>query len=166
MRKIAPAAGMALGLLAALPAAGQDAPPTGGRVPTVTRLVKIMTELETHWMDAVRRKDQAALEGILDQDYELRTSARPGDPVPRAAWLASAMGDYNLRSFQVSQMAVRSLGDLAIVSFSCSQGATVAGKDRSGDFFLVDVWRQKADEWKVLARYAGPVEGRPSPGVR
>src|SRR5262249_45250640 len=52
-----------------------QAPPTGRAPggPTVTRLVQMFTGLETEWMEAARRKDRAALERFLADDYELRT---------------------------------------------------------------------------------------------
>jgi ketosteroid isomerase-like protein len=143
-----------------------QAPPTGRAPggPTVTRLVQMFTGLETEWMDAARRRDKAALERFLADDYELRISSLPGEPIPREEWLQAAMNRYNLRSFTIGQMAVRELGDAALVSFLYSQEADVEGRDRSGDFFVIDAWVQKDGVWKVKARYAGPVEGRPLPG--
>jgi hypothetical protein len=61
-------------------------------------------------------------------------------------------------------MAVRDLGDVALVSLLYTQDADVEGRDRSGDFFVVDAWLRRNGVWKVKARYAGPVEGRPAPG--
>src|SRR5262249_53311661 len=143
-----------------------QAPPTGRAPggPTVTRLVQMFTGLETEWMEAARRKDRAALERFLADDYELRTSARPGEPIPPEEWLQTAMDRYNLRSFTIGQMAVRELGDAALVSFLYRQEAELEGRDRSGDFFVVDAWVRTDGVWKVKARYAGPVEGRPLPG--
>ena len=132
--------------------------------PTVTRLVQLFTGLETEWAEAVRRKDHAALERLLDDDYELRVSAQPGEPIPREEWLDTAMNRFGLRSFSIGQMAVRDLRDVALVSFRYSQEADVDGRDQSGDFFVVDAWVRKDGAWRVKARYAGPVEERSAPG--
>jgi hypothetical protein len=37
------------------------------------------------------------------------------------------------------------------------QQGTFAGRDISGDFFLVDIWQKTGNDWKLVARYsAGP----------
>jgi ketosteroid isomerase-like protein len=144
------------------PPVGAQAAPAGG--PIVTRLVQLFTRLETEWMDAARRKDRAALEGFLADDYELRSAARPGQPIPRADWLQGALSRENLHSFAIGQMAVRELGDVALVSFVYHREIDLGGKDRTADLFVVDAWVQKDGVWKVKARYASPMEGRPSAG--
>jgi hypothetical protein len=55
------------------------------------------------------------------------------------------------------------------VSFILTQRATVgppnARRDRSGDFWIVDVWRQVGGKWLVAARYSGKVETQALPPV-
>ena len=152
-----------LSLCSKAPFAGAQAASSG---PTVTRLVQLFTRLETEWMDASRRKDQAALEGFLADDYELRSAARPGQPIPRGDWLQGALNRENLHSFTIGQMAVRELGDVALVSFVYHREIDLGGKNRTADLFVVDAWLQKDGAWKVKARYASPLEGRPGPEER
>jgi hypothetical protein len=56
-------------------------------------------------------------------------------------------------------MQVRDFGDFVVVSSLATQHATAFGKDRSGTFFLTDVWRKiSVDEWQVIARYSSHPE--------
>ena len=63
-------------------------------------------------------------------------------------------------------MAVRELGDVALVSFVYHREIDLGGKDRTADLFVVDAWAQKDGAWKVKARYASPLEGRSGPEER
>jgi hypothetical protein len=38
-----------------------------------------------------------------------------------------------------------------------SQKATFDGRDRSGDFYVVDIWRKSATNWRIIARYSTPL---------
>ena len=73
--------------VASLPSVAADEQPTGGRVPTVTRLVKLFLEKEASLGAAVRNGDPTALGGLLTDDFELRTGARAASPIPRADWM-------------------------------------------------------------------------------
>jgi len=54
-------------------------------------------------------------------------------------------------------MSVADLGDAAVVKFDRIQQATFKGKDVSGEFFVVDVWRKDGDSWKIANRYVAKV---------
>ena len=119
-----------------------------GRVPTVTRLVKLFLEREDALSAAMRAGDTASLEGTLTDDFELRTGARAASPVPRIDFL-SYVAQHHPASGAASRMAVHDLGGVAIVSF-------VQGDDATRAAFVVDVWRQTGPDWKLAIRYASP----------
>jgi hypothetical protein len=58
---------------------------------------------------------------------------------------------------QLNQAARKLTNDLAVVSLLHSQKATFAGRDRSGDFYVIDIWRKSAGNWQILARYSTPL---------
>jgi len=120
---------------------------TGGRVPTVTRLVKLFTEQEAALATAIRAGDASAVERLLTDDFEMRTGATPANPVPRAEWLTAMMGARNPGD-DVTGMAVHDLNGAAIVSFVQGRGQTA--------IFVVDVWRAADTDWKLAIRYAAP----------
>src|SRR5438093_2505058 len=134
--------------VAPLPSVAADEQPTGGRVPTVTRLVKLFLEKEASLGAAVRNGDATALGELLSDDFELRTGARAASPIPRADWMRELLRTRDPGG-EVSRMAVHDFGAVAIASFT--QGAA------GGPVFVVDVWRGQGTDWKLAVRYAGPV---------
>jgi hypothetical protein len=123
-----------------------SAPP--GRIPTVTRLVKLFLDREELLSAAMRAGDMASLERALTDDFELRAGARAASPISRADFLGDVARNRPT-SDAASRMAVHDLGSIAIVSF-------VQGDDAKRAIFVVDVWRQSGTDWKLAIRYAGP----------
>lgn len=127
-------------------------------------LIDQFTQLEKVFARAYQEKDFTLLEQLLAPEYALTVSARPDSPYPRAFWL-SLLADYNVRHFEISGVQVRCLqatsaGDceLAVVSSINKQEADVGGQDRSGEFFIVDIWARRSGNWMVTARYSGRTE--------
>jgi len=131
-----------------LPSLAADEQPTGGRVSTVTRLVKLFLEKEAALGAAVRNADATALGSLLTDDFELRTGARAASPIPRADWMRELLRTRDAGG-EISRMAVHDFGAVAIASFT--QGAA------GGPVFVVDVWRGQGTDWKLAVRYASPV---------
>jgi hypothetical protein len=128
-------------LLAAVVAHAQDR--AASRVPTVSRLVVLFSRLETEWMEAARRGDGPTLDRLVADDFEVRRAEAPAAPTPRAEWLTATRG---AAVPAVSQMAVRALGDVAVVSF---RGVGDSGSAA----FVVDLWLQRGGDWQIAARY-------------
>ena len=135
-----------MALVPASPALAADTAP--GRIPTVTRLVKLFLEREDALAVAMSRGDATALAQTLTDDFELRTGARAAAPVPRADFVAATVRARPTVQ-PAGRMAVHDLGNVAIVSF-------VQGEDARSAVFVVDVWRQQAGDWKLAIRYASP----------
>lgn len=156
---------LAIAAFVALPAAAQPALPTD-RVPTVTRLVKLFSELETGLVTQAHAADTTALDQSLDASFEMRTSAAPGVPVPRDEWILRARA-APARPPRIDQMAVHDFGDVAVVSFrEFAAPATPARSPRGR--FVVDCWKRAGDGWKLAVRYvsdAAPEGIKPPPGT-
>ena len=150
------AAALVLGCATAtLPAVyAQDA---SGRVPTVTRLVKIFLDREGELLNAMHGKDAAAIERQLADDFELRVGHRPGVPVPRADFLSQIQAE-TVAGYTVEQMAVHEIGTTAIVSFMLRPEA---GRARDGllPLFVVDTWTGGIDNYRLRVRYVAPALG-------
>src|SRR5262249_48334368 len=128
---------------AASPPSLADEPPSGGRVPTVTRLVKLFLDKEVQLGATVRSADAAALGALLTDDFELRAGARAASPVPRDDWMRELMRTRDPGG-DISRMAVHDYGTVAIASFTQESSA--------GPVFVVDVWRAQGADWKLAVR--------------
>ena len=154
---------LVVGVLAA-PALAQPAP-QAGNVPTVTRLVKMFSELERGLTEKAQAKDAGALDALLDPSFEMRVGAAPGVPVPREAWIRDAR--KSTAAPRIEQMAVHDFGDVAVVSFrerNLRAGAASRGRDR----FVVDCWKRDGNGWKLVVRYvsdAGASAATPASGT-
>ena len=138
-------------LLTILPLFGQEVASSG--MPTLENA--FFSKLENRLVDAVITHDRIALEALLGNDFELRTSRSDGDLTLRDEWLEAATTTYRIRSYRIRRLAARQFGEIAVVSFFYEQKASFQGKDISGDFFIVDVWQKMGNDWKIAARYSG-----------
>ena len=130
------------------------------RIITATKQVTLFTELETQLLQAVQKKDQAALEGMLGEDFEI---AMPdADPLAGEDWVDAVMAkDFSLKSFFIRQMSVADQGDSAVVKYQRVQQASWKGMNESGEFFVVDLWKKNGDVWQLANRYVAKVRALP-----
>ena len=110
----------------------------------------------TRWMQAWMTLDRAVLEDSLAQDFTLTVSAFPTRPMARQTWLATC-DRYRCARFAYRDIQVRAIADgFAVMSSIAEQEATLDGNDRSGAFWLTDMWRREEDgAWRVFARFSG-----------
>jgi len=145
--------------------AATAAPEAGmGRIPVLTRTVQIFMQLETDLDKALAKRDAAAVMKLLAEDFEMRVGSMPANPIPRAAWVKQSFAEPKSSSF-IEQMAVHDFGKLAVVSYSRKEKSAKAAA--AHDIFIVDIWTQGPDNWKLAIRYAGPAGKAdfPIPGV-
>lgn len=135
-------------------------PPLSARIMTATRQVTLFSGLEKQLLEAVQRKDNAALKGLLTDDFAVRMP--DADPMAADEWIDSVMSkDFNLKSFLVRQVDAVDLGDAAIVKFDRVQQSTLKGQNDGGEFYVVDIWRKAGDSWKLSDRYVALVSTTP-----
>lgn len=133
-----------------------------GRIETRTRLVSQFSGLQTQWMDAIRKKDGAALDHLLSDDFEVWTPAHSG-PIPREDWQAQAFAE-NLKSFRLADMAVKSpREDIAIESLRLETTTSAHGQDVRQQFFVVNLWIREKNHWLCTDSYVSSVGSLPAP---
>lgn len=115
-------------------------------------------ELSKAWMQGWIDQDREVLEQFLAPDYALVVSSVPLHLFDRANWLETAVGPYVCTRLSYDGVQVRSLGNgIAVMSAVADFDATMAGIDRSGRYFVTDIWRRLSDSphtWQVCARYS------------
>lgn len=129
-------------------------------ITTATKQVTLFTKLESQLLQAVQRKDQAALEEMLGDDFEI---AMPdADPLAGEDWVDAVIAkDFSLKSFFIRQMSVADQGDSAVVKYQRVQQASWKGVNESGEFFVVDLWKKNGDVWQLANRYVAKVRALP-----
>jgi hypothetical protein len=123
------------------------------------RLTDTLGQLEQRLGDAALHgfKDTMEMERLVGSEFTLRTSDAPEWSLPRALW-GQPSGRYKIESLHERYYAARKLtDDLAVVSLLLTQKASLDGRDRSGDFYVVDIWKQRGDRWQLIARYSSPL---------
>ena len=125
----------------------------------MTKEEQELIDLQVAWMDAWRRHDRAALEGILAPEFTL-TSARTDQIADRATWL-KMLDRVKNESFEYSDFRIDIFRDAAVVRSRLSQVASVDGRPWNASFMLTDVWIRRNGTWQVVARHSSnpPAKG-------
>ena len=111
--------------------------------------------LSRQWMDAWMAQDRATLDCFLAPDFALIVSSVPTHPLERSNWLEIAVDAYVCTRFDYSGIHCRRISaDLVAMSAIADFDATMAGIDRSGRYFVTDLWRRTGSGWQVCARYS------------
>jgi len=143
--------------VAVLPIAADAQPTLGSAGGLATRSVSHYLDLERGLLDDLARRDRAAVQGRLADDFTSRT---PDSDEVRSAdeWLQQEFASP--RGRLVRDLSVREADDLAIVSFLLDR--TSAGSRVASTWFVVDVWRRSTD--RLLARsISRPIAAPPKP---
>jgi len=146
-----------------IPAAAQEPvkPQLNPKIMTATRQVTLFTNLENQLLASIQKKDELSLKALLTDDFEIWMPG--GDPVAGEDWISAVMDHYSLKSFRINQMSVRDFGDISVVNFVRTQRAEHKGKNDSGEYFVVDIWRKDGGSWKLSDRYVSKVNSAVSP---
>jgi ketosteroid isomerase-like protein len=153
---------LALSLAPAVTAQEPVKPALTPRIITATRQVSIFSDLERQLLLAVQKKDEKALDALLADDCSIEMP--DADSLSGEDWTASVLDkSFALKSFQVRQVSAIEQGDVVVVKFDRVQQATLEGKDASGEFFVVDLWKKAGGSWKLSNRYVAKVGPVPPP---
>jgi ketosteroid isomerase-like protein len=109
---------------------------------------------------AVLERDAALAASVLDPDFTVVQVEPAPSSVTRAEWL-EALRDTTVHDHEVLERFVHEDGDTAAVLQKVRLTATVAGDDQAGTEVLTDVWRLRADGWRLWRRHFTP----PAPAV-
>jgi ketosteroid isomerase-like protein len=135
-------------------------PPLNPRIITATRQVTMFSGIEKQMFEAVQKKDKSALQAMLTDECAIHVP--DSDPMPCDEWVDSVMSkDFVLKSFLTRQMSVSDLGTAAVVSYDRVLESSFKGQNDGGEFYVVDLWKQQGDTWKLADRYVSKVGSKP-----
>ncbi|MEP6860658.1 MAG: nuclear transport factor 2 family protein [Deltaproteobacteria bacterium] len=141
-------------LKAQLADAQKVSPSTGSlaiAAPTPDAIAEILA-FENEWMIAVQKRDAAALDRILTDDYLLLGSR--GDTVTKRQYIDATVEGYVLERFSYEEPKVAIHGDTAIVCSGFTMTASFHGKTLPTSFLVHDVLIKEAGHWRVLGRHS------------
>ena len=108
-----------------------------------------LMQMERDWTEAALKKDAAALDKILADDW---VGQGPTGVSTKAQTLAELKsGDYKLESQTLGDMKVRVFGDTAVVAGSDDEKSSYKGKDTSGHYTWTDVFVKRHGRWQAAA---------------
>ena len=116
--------------------------------------------LEHAWANAMQARDLATLNAMVTDDFFV-TIAVEGAPIRvtrREPWLAS-MPHYEIIEMTLGDFQVNVYDNVGVVNLMWTQRARVQGGERSGTFFITDIWRKTENGWRVASRHSS----RPEP---
>jgi len=126
--------------------------------PELTETLRLREE---QFAKASMHGDVAIVDRIMGSEFTLRVGDAPERSVPRALRndIRPREGSaYKVRSVEERYQAARKLTEsLAVMSLVLTQEASLGDRDRSGDFYVVDIWRKSGNDWQIIARYSTPI---------
>lgn len=118
----------------------------------------VVVTASTRWMQAWMDQDRATLDGFLAPDFALIVSTVPTKPFGRRDWLETAVKAYVCTRFAYNGVHCRRVSDdLISMSAIADFDAAIDGIDRSGRYFVTDLWQRTSSSghgWQVCARYS------------
>ena len=113
-----------------------------------------LEELERELLAALRRRDRAALERLLADDFVITTAGWIREPVGKKAWLAAALSEHTLDAFDLNVSHIRTYDDVAVVLSTSTQSGTRLDEPWEMSFNYTDVWTRQDATWQLSVRHA------------
>ena len=109
------------------------------------------------WMRAWQDQDRSALEAFLAPDFSLVVASAPHYQFERDDWIDLAVGTYRCSRFSYESVQFHRLSpEIVAMSAIADLDAALGKEDRSGRFFVTDLWKRSETGWQVCARYSSP----------
>ncbi len=115
-----------------------------------------LLQIERDWAVAAVKKDTAALDRILANDFQANYSSIVGNKKQLLASLKSEA--TKIQTSAVSDMKALVIGDQAIVNGLSTEKRTVAGKDTSSQDRFTDVFVKRDGRWQCVTGYSTKVQ--------
>jgi ketosteroid isomerase-like protein len=124
--------------------------------PTAPNAEAQLTKIEHDWADAYVKRDPSFVQRLTAEDFIF--IGPDGNSVGKADYVKGMTGPTVFTAFEIGEMKVRTVGDVAVVTGIANITARTGGKDESGKYAFTDVFAKKAGEWKAISSQATPVK--------
>jgi len=111
-----------------------------------------VSQLERDWVTAIVKKDAAALDRLLAEEF--------AGVSPTAHYYNKGMaiddltrGTYVVESMNLDDVSVNAYGDMAVAFASQEEKSRYAGTDISGHYHYTNVWVYRDGRWQAVASH-------------
>lgn len=112
-----------------------------------------ITSLENQWVGAIVKKDTAAIDRLLADDF----SGTTDDQIYSKADAIEDVKTGTHESLELDNIKVRLYGDAAVVTMGQTEKSRHGDKDFSGHYLFTDVWARKNGQWIAVASHGSRV---------
>jgi ketosteroid isomerase-like protein len=125
-------------------------------------LVDRLTAQADAWDKAIVRKDRAAIEGNMAEDF--RQIDRAGNVETKKSFVDGLMSpDLQIDPYTVEELDVRLYGDTALLSGRTRMTGRYQGKPFASHYRYIDIYVRQGDAWKIVSVQISPIPERPAP---
>jgi ketosteroid isomerase-like protein len=115
-----------------------------------------LTKVEHNWADAYVKRDPSFVQRLTADNFLF--IGPDGNSVGKADYVKGMTGPTVFTTFDIGELKVRTVGDVAIVTGTATITAKTGDKDESGKYAFTDVFAKKAGEWKAISGQATVVK--------
>jgi ketosteroid isomerase-like protein len=145
-------AACALLLFGCASAHGQDA---------AAALIAELTAQADHWDKAIVRKDRAAIEANMAEDF--RQIDRTGNVETKSSCVESLLSpDLRIDPYVVEDFDVRVYGDVALLSGRTRMTGNYRGEPFASHYRYIDIYVRRGSEWKIVSVQISPIPSESS----
>jgi ketosteroid isomerase-like protein len=125
-------------------------------VPDTKALVARLSAQADAWDKAIVRKDRAAIEASMADDF--RQIDRAGNIETKRSFVDGVLSpDLQIDPYVVEDFEVRVYGDAALLSGRTRMTGKYQGKPFTSHYRYIDVYVRRGDEWKIVSVQISPM---------
>ena len=120
-----------------------------------------LNKIEHAWADAYVKRDPSFVQRLAADNFIF--IGPDGNSVGKADYVKGMTGPTVFTAFDIGELKVRTVGDVAIVTGTATITAKTGDKDENGKYAFTDVFAKKGGEWKAISSQATPVKTPEAP---
>lgn len=126
-------------------------------------LMPIIETMENRWMRAWVQRDVKELKALTSRNFILLMGSKPPVILDSRSWLDAAPSRWLCTSYRFGDIYVQDVGGLALFASQLELKATIDGVDRSGRYWVTDLWRKGKvrRSWRMVERVLSRAEEDP-----
>lgn len=123
-----------------------------------TSVESLVMDLERKWMDAMVRRDEAALRSLMADDFKRIEKPWPNISVFKPQWVGNAVRWYRIELFKYLNSSVRVSGNTAVLSSRYRWRGALGEVPVNEIVTAEDTWEQRNGRWQVVLQFISKTE--------